>query len=334
MDELLNKASSSEIMQIRVKDLQLEIPIEYRLQIHKLFSALAQKNIKWRPHIWTADEWFSPDGVSGFAIPFVLCHPKLIQIEKEFLGLCEGEDLNEFFKLCCHETGHALDNAYRLRKLKRRQTLFGLSSKRYPRSYTPNPESNEYVEFLEDFYAQAHPDEDWAETFAYWLTRTTWNEKYLTTKAGEKLNYIEAIAKFLPHKPFKQNITRTPLHHKNDQRTFKEYLIEKRQGLKLGRHNLICSTTLDFVINTDEINAPSFSEFIFEKSQSLAIKLQSRSPFSRWALEKCLKDLGHECKNKNYRLKWNQERSEQELERFILNLMPKYIAQGRHRIYM
>ena len=39
--------------------------------------------------------------------------------------------------------------------------------------YNPNPWSRDYVRYLHRtgmyHYAQKHPDEDWAETFAVWL---------------------------------------------------------------------------------------------------------------------------------------------------------------------
>ena len=78
-----------------------------------------------------------------------------------------------------HETGHAIENAYRLRRRRRRQQLFGKSSQPYPQYYAPQPYSKRFVLHLEAWYAQSHPDEDFAETFAVWLTpSSSWRRRY------------------------------------------------------------------------------------------------------------------------------------------------------------
>src|SRR5256885_16453644 len=69
-----------------------------------------------------------------------------------------------------HEAGHALDNAYRLRRRKRWRAVFGPASLPYPARYRARPGSRRYVHHLGEWYAQAHPSEDFAETFAVWLT--------------------------------------------------------------------------------------------------------------------------------------------------------------------
>ena len=69
-----------------------------------------------------------------------------------------------------HEAGHAFDNAYELRRRRRRVRLFGRPSTPYPDFYLPKPYSKSFVLHLDSWYAQSHPDEDFAETFAVWLT--------------------------------------------------------------------------------------------------------------------------------------------------------------------
>ena len=69
-----------------------------------------------------------------------------------------------------HEAGHALDNAYRLRRRRRWREVFGPASLPYPARYRARPGSRRYVHHLGEWYAQAHPTEDFAETFAVWLT--------------------------------------------------------------------------------------------------------------------------------------------------------------------
>ena len=68
------------------------------------------------------------------------------------------------------------------------------SSKRYPRYYRPNPASRNFVQHLRLWYAQSHPDEDFAETFAVWLTpRSNWRKRYAGWPALKKLEYVDEL---------------------------------------------------------------------------------------------------------------------------------------------
>src|SRR5207237_10574354 len=55
---------------------------------------------------------------------------------------------------------------------------------------------------LDDWYAQAHPDEDFAESFAIWLTPDfDWRKRYAGWKALQKLEYVDELMKSLAGKP-------------------------------------------------------------------------------------------------------------------------------------
>jgi hypothetical protein len=57
--------------------------------------------------------------------------------------------------------------------------VFGKTSEPYPDAYRPNRRAKRYVMHLPRWYAQSHPDEDFAETFAVWLTpRSPWRARY------------------------------------------------------------------------------------------------------------------------------------------------------------
>jgi hypothetical protein len=93
-----------------------------------------------------------------------------------------------------HEAGHAVQHAYQLQRRRSWQQLFGPSSKRYPRYYRPNPASRRYVQHLRLWYAQSHPDEDFAETFAVWLRpRSKWRTRYAGWPALKKLEYVDEL---------------------------------------------------------------------------------------------------------------------------------------------
>lgn len=166
----------------------------------QLLRELAAKGLHFKPYIWIADDWFCPDGAAGFAVPFYLFDEKLTRLEMKMTNRCEGASDRELMKLMRHECGHAMDNAFGLRLKKERQKLFGKTKTRYPDSYIPNLSSTDYVEHLGDGYAQAHPDEDWAETFALWLGTSDLSRlkrRYKGTKAWEKLEYVDRLMREL-----------------------------------------------------------------------------------------------------------------------------------------
>lgn len=145
-------------------------------------------------HVWVAEDWFSPDGCPGIAVPYYLFHPSLIRLQKAYGLEVEGATKAKALKLIRHEVGHAIENAWRLRRRKKRQQLFGLSTTPYPTVYKPSPSAN-YVNHLGHDYAQSHPDEDWAETFAVWLSQSkqAWRRRYAGTAALEKLEYCHSV---------------------------------------------------------------------------------------------------------------------------------------------
>ena len=159
-----------------------------------LHEELEERGIRLRPHAWISSEWFSPSNSPGIAIPFYLAHPRLMKLEKKMMLDVEGGTWSECMAILRHEAGHVVQHAYQLQRRRRWQQLFGLSSKRYPRHYRPNPASRRYVQHLRLWYAQSHPDEDFAETFAVWLRpRSKWRTRYADWPALKKLEYVDEL---------------------------------------------------------------------------------------------------------------------------------------------
>lgn len=193
-----------ELLRLRLKDLKVTIEgtwLERRLA--DLYDELAQRGLPIRPHAWISNEWFSPDDTPGIAIPFYLAHPRLMRLERKMIIDVEGGTVPECMRILRHEAGHVLQVSYQLQRRRRWQELFGPSSTRYPRYYRPNPASRRYVYHLPLWYAQSHPDEDFAETFAVWLTpRSNWRRRYAEWPALKKLEYVdELMAEIAAQKP-------------------------------------------------------------------------------------------------------------------------------------
>jgi hypothetical protein len=191
----LDNMSFDRLLALRLCDLDVAIRGTWLEEcVERLHDELAARNIVLRPHCWLSDEWFSPKESPGIAIPFYLAHPRLMALERREIYEVEGGSRTECMKLLRHETAHAIQVAYRVHQRPRWKELFGRSGAAYPDYYRPNPASRHYVQHLDGWYAQCHPDEDFAETFAVWLApRSGWRKRYAHWPALEKLDYVDEL---------------------------------------------------------------------------------------------------------------------------------------------
>src|SRR5580693_6480568 len=184
-----------ELLEVRLKDLRVTVEGTWLEDcLLTLNDELAQTGIRVRPHAWISSEWFSPDSTPGIGIPFYLAHPRLMRLERKMIIDVEGGTWAECMAILRHEAGHVVQHTYALHRRRDWQRLFGPSSKRYPRYYRPNPASRHHVQHLRMWYAQSHPDEDFAETFAVWLRpRSHWRSRYAGWPALKKLEYVDEL---------------------------------------------------------------------------------------------------------------------------------------------
>jgi len=177
----------------RISDLGLSIsgtPIE--ALVERLYAELAAKRLAFRPPVYLSDEWGCPDGTPLIGVPFYLADPRLRRIEEEHVGSVEGErDSMQFLR---HEAGHAFNYAYRLYDRADWRRIFGPYSRPYTDRFRADPFSREHVRHILGWYAQKHPDEDFAETFAVWLTPgRDWRAEYARWPALAKLEYVDRV---------------------------------------------------------------------------------------------------------------------------------------------
>ncbi|MGB6534986.1 MAG: putative zinc-binding metallopeptidase [Xanthobacteraceae bacterium] len=221
-----------ELLDVRLKDLKLTVEGTWLEDcLLTLHDELSQAGLRVRPHAWISSEWFSPENTPGIGIPFYLAHPRLMRLERKMIIDVEGGNWRECMAILRHEAGHVVQHAYGLSRRSEWRRLFGPTSRRYPRYYRPNPASRHYVQHLRLWYAQSHPDEDFAETFAVWLRpRSNWRARYAGWPALKKLEYVETLmAEIADERPLlNKRETVDPL------RSFRETLgehYEKKQAL-------------------------------------------------------------------------------------------------------
>jgi hypothetical protein len=227
----LEHADDHTLLATRLRDLPVRIEgtlIERR--VRRLHRELEARDIVALPHVYLSEEFFNPEGMLGFAVPFYLAHPRLMQLERNQMLEVEGAGESECRRIFRHEAGHALDEAYRLHERPRYAELFGDPTQPYPSSYTPRVESREHVINLTSWYAQAHPVEDFAETFAVWLNPyIDWRADYAHWPALHKLEYVDQVMREIAGRPplMSDRTEVEPLHALR--RTLGTHYTEKRE---------------------------------------------------------------------------------------------------------
>ena len=125
--------NDEQLLDVRMCDLKVTIEgSKLEAAIAELHAEADARNLAFKPHYWLSDEWFTPDGVGGIAIPFYLAHPRLEQLEERQMLEVEGGTHDWCVKILRHEDGHAIDNAYKLQRRRKRLKLFGPSTAEYP----------------------------------------------------------------------------------------------------------------------------------------------------------------------------------------------------------
>lgn len=177
-------------LDLRAKDTLRECLIQLRRE-------LKQRHISFFPHFYFGQEpWGCIDRTASVEIPFFLATNKLRRLaDKYYIGYSK----EEIMMLLRHETGHAINYAYKLWSRNDWKKVFGKFRKPYLHFYPFNSNSKDFVRYLHRIgnphYAQKHPDEDFAETFAVWLDPTSkWKRNYRSWHVAiTKLRYVDRL---------------------------------------------------------------------------------------------------------------------------------------------
>jgi hypothetical protein len=188
-----------------LRDLGLRIEgTELEPVIAEFLRELDQAGVRGvQPHFYLSTEWGVPFDTIAIAIPFYLARPDLTALHAERAGFVEGASRTDILRYLRHEMGHVVNYAYRLYDEAGWVDRFGSITQPYEEEYRPEPFSQQFVRHLPGWYAQKHPDEDWAETFAVWMSPgRDWRAEYGGWPAAlAKLEYCDRKLKELADRP-------------------------------------------------------------------------------------------------------------------------------------
>jgi len=324
-----------QLLDVRICDLGLKLegtPLQRRVE--RLYQELTARGIPFRPHCWLSDEWFSSDGVPGIAIPFYLAHSRLMRLERQQMFEVEGGTAEWCMRILRHEAGHALDSAYQLHRRRRWRQIFGRFSDPYPEFYQPRPYSKSYVLHLDMWYAQSHPAEDFAETFAVWLKpRSRWRTQYEGWPAKKKLCFVHELMQDIretrPAVTCRKHVA--PLRELR--KTLREHYAEKRARYALDFPNFHDRDLRRlFVEGGESTRGTSAAAFLRRHRAELRRVVAHWTNQYRYTIDQVLDEMIERCKQLNLRL----DRPEAEVKRDAIVVLTvqtmNYLHAGHHRV--
>jgi hypothetical protein len=270
------------------------------------------------------------------AVPFYLTHPRLERLEKAQMLEVEGGDHDWCMRILRHEAGHVIDNVYRLTRRRRRRAVFGPSSLPYPEFYDPKPYSKSFVQHIDPWYAQAHPDEDFAETFAVWLTpESDWRARYAGWPALSKLEYVEELMRELRGK--------APLvtsAEEVDPLRALRYTLAHHYRRRRRRHGLDHPEFYDRELRRLFSDAPEHAnnmtavQFLGRIRRPVRRLVASWTGIYQYTIDKVLEDMILRCKELKLRLAVPEEQARHEFTVLLTVQTMNYLHSGRHRVAM
>ena len=327
--------SDEKLLEVRMCDLQLTIVgTDLEQRIAEVNAELEARGLRFRPHYYLSDEWFTPDSVPGIAIPFYLAHPRLAKLELAQMLEVEGGDPQSCLKILRHEVGHAIDNAYRLRRRPTRRRVFGSPATEYPEYYTPKPYSKSFVQHLDHWYAQSHPDEDFAETFAVWLDpQSMWGTRYAGWPAQRKLEYMDRLIRQLaaakPRVKSQRQVDPLPRLRK----TLGEHYRHKREHYGLDHPDFYESDLRNlFSDSTEYAKRPSAARFVRRIRKEARTIVASFTDSYHYTIDQLLEKIIERCRELNLRLSDTEDATKTDFMVFLTVQTMNYLHSGRHRV--
>ncbi|MEM9881824.1 MAG: putative zinc-binding metallopeptidase [Planctomycetota bacterium] len=331
----LGRLDDDTLLDTRFCDLPVKITGPLQTRIDRLYHELADRGLaRFRPHCWLSSEWFSPDGVPGIAVPFYLAHPRLSRLEKTQMLDVEGGTEASCLRILRHEAGHCVDTAYRLHRRKRWRELFGRFSEPYPDAYTPRPNSRRFVTHLDGWYAQAHPAEDFAETFAVWLTpRSRWRSRYAGWPALRKLEYVDEVMAEITgsNAPVRSRRQVEPITR--DRRTLREHYRQKKL-----RYADAFPEFYDEDLRRVFSDAPRFAGhrtaagFLRSYRPALREQVADWTGAYAYTVDQVLRDMIDRCRELKLRLAVPEPRARQETLMMVTVQTMNYMLSGHHPV--
>jgi len=330
------ECNDDQLLDLRLSDLPLVIEGSLAARIEQLRQELLARGLAFPLHFYLSDEWFTPDGVTAIAVPFYLAHHRLERLEEAQMLEVEGGEHDWCMRILRHEAGHAIDNAYQLRRRRKRREIFGSPSQPYPEFYTPRPYSKSFVLHLDSWYAQSHPDEDFAETFAVWLTpNSEWRQRYVGWKALAKLEYMDTLMGTLrgvqPGIANQDEVDRLS----NLRTTLRQHYRNKRRHYGIDYPNFYDRDLRRLFSDAPEAAGHvTAAQFISRIRRPVRRAVAGWTGIYQYTIDQVLEDMIARCRELKLRLAGPEDQARQEFTVLLTVQAMNYLHSGGHRLFL
>jgi hypothetical protein len=324
------------LLDVRMADLPVSIDGTLAGRIDQLRGELKDRGLELPIHFYLSDEWFTPDGATAIAIPFYLAHPRLERLEEAQMLEVEGGEHEWGMRILRHEAAHAIDNAYRLRLRRQRRAIFGSPAKPYPEFYTPRPYSKSFVLHLDAWYAQSHPDEDFAETFAVWLTPSSeWAQRYAGWPALRKLEYMDELMRSLGRRPPPLLNTAEVDPLRKLRQTLRQHYRAKRRHYGVDYPDFYDRDLRRIFSAADAYAAnPTAAQFISRNRRAVRRVVANWTGIYQYTIDQVLEDMMARCRELTLRLTGPDDLARQEFTVLVTVQAMNYLHSGGHRLFL
>jgi hypothetical protein len=204
----------------------------------------------------------------------------------------------------------------------------------YPDYYTPKPYSKSYVLHLDSWYAQSHPDEDFAETFAVWLTPDSdWSTRYVDWPALKKLQYIETLMNEIVDKPMLVNSRRKLEPIQTLKKTLRAHYDRKRR-----HYGLLHPHFYDRDLRKLFSDSPEYARHMKAARFIARVRRDVRRMVAEWTgeyqytIDQVIEDMQRRANELNLRLKEPEEQAKLDFIILLTVQTMNYLHSGRHRV--
>ncbi|HEY2748208.1 MAG TPA: putative zinc-binding metallopeptidase [Polyangia bacterium] len=331
-------ARDEELLAMRVCDLGVRIEgSELEPRVAQLYEELGARGIPLKPGCYLGDEWFTPSEQPIVAIPFWLAHPRLKALELRQVLEVEGGTPEHCQQLLRHECGHAIDHAYRFSRRRRWKLLFGnTDNDATPDIYRPRPYSKSFVRHLPNWYAQAHPDEDFAETFAVWLgvPEREWRTKYRGWKALDKLEYVDELMREAA--TMRRPSARVPARRIADatrmRKTLGRYYAERRKKYAEDYADVYDIDLRD--IFGGEASEDSAAHFLRRARKTIVPSIVRWTGEHKYTVDHLVRKLMMRCERLGLMAPKNQARLTMDVSAYVAALVTNHLHTGRFKRFV
>jgi hypothetical protein len=259
-----------------------------------------------------------------------------MRLERKMMFEVEGGTRGGCLKLLRHELGHAIDNAYSLYRRRSYQSVFGRARARYPTHYRPNPASKRFVQHLDGWYAQSHPAEDFAETFAVWLKPgSDWRNRYARWPAIKKLEYVDELMDKLAGERPRVKTRQRPYSLRTLRYSLREFYDHKRAYYEAGYSEAHDRDLFRLFSNEPRyLRRPTAAYFLRRHRRELRERVAHWTGEYEFALDQILKEMIGRCRELKLRLTTSETRAKSEFAILLAVHTVNYLHRGNewHRV--